>query len=244
MRVAILSDIHSNREALKEVLKRLQSLQIDEIVCLGDIVGYNADPDLCVEELFPLLDVFVRGNHDKSVSSLKDIEHFNEVARQAVCWTRDRMKQANLDRLEKIKEGPLLVNKKFLICHGSPMDEDLYISYLSDALESFRYIHKHYPQVKICFFGHTHIPLIIEKDGRAYSPTGEFILENDRSYLINPGSVGQPRDGIPMASFGVFDDDKMKYEHFRIPFAIDETQKKILAAGLPPFLARRLAVGK
>ena len=243
MRIAILSDIHSNWEAFSEVLKKIEVLEAEKIVCLGDIVGYNADPDICVEEIFARIEDMVRGNHDKAVADLVNTDCFNEVARLAVRWTRKSLKQKSITRLKQLKQGPLLVDNKFLICHGSPMDEDLYILYESSVEASFQYIHTYYRDIKICFFGHTHIPAVIEENGKVYTPPPVFRPEEKRCYLINPGSVGQARDGIPLASFGLFNDEKGTYEHFRIPYPLEVTQKKILDAGLPRFLAERLAVG-
>ncbi len=244
MRFAILSDIHSNWEAFSEVLRKIDVLEAEKIICLGDIVGYNADPQICMDKIFVRADDMIRGNHDKAVSGLVSTGCFNEVAGKAIRWTRKSLKEKNITQLKELKKGPLLIEEKFLICHGSPMDEDLYILYESTVEESFQYINTYYPDIKICFFGHTHIPAIIEENGRAYTPPPVFSPEEKRCYLINPGSVGQARDGIPLASFGIFDDENSTYEHFRIPYPLKETQKKILDAGLPRFLAERLALGK
>lgn len=219
-------------------------LKPEKIICLGDTVGYNADPDLCLEELFTRSDSIIRGNHEKAVSGLVSIDYFNEVAKEVIFWTRRKLKRKNLTRIKQMAKGPLLVNEKFLICHGSPVDEDLYIIYESAARESFQYMHDHYPDIRICFFGHTHVPLVIEEGGEAYPPPRVFSSDDKHCYLINPGSVGQPRDGIPLASFGLYDDEKGTFEHFRIPYPVEKTQKKILSAGLPLFLAERLSLGK
>lgn len=244
MRVAILSDIHANGEAFVEVLKQVKTLNVEKIVCLGDIVGYNADPDFCVEKIFSLTDSMVRGNHDKASWDRLSINFFNEIAREAVKWTRRTMKPINLTRLKNIKKGPLLINNKFLICHGTPMDEDCYIFDMRIAQESFYYIQERHPGISLCFFGHTHVPVIIEESGKAFTSTAEIKLKKDCFYLINPGSVGQPRDGIPLASFGVYDDEAMIFRYFRVQFPVKETQRKILFAGLPTFLADRLTLGQ
>jgi len=243
MRTAFISDLHSNAEALNKVLKYIESLSVDRFICLGDLVGYNTDHDYCVETVFPLADWLVRGNHDKAVSGLMDINYFNNIAREAVLWTRQAIKKENLELIRNLQPGPLVIEGKFLICHGSPMDEDEYIFYIDTIRECFRFMNKHYEGIDLCFYGHTHVPAIIEENGRAYYPEGLVKLVRGRRYLINSGSVGQPRDGISLASFGVFDDREMNYQLFRVEYEIEKTQNKVVSAGLPPVLARRLANG-
>ena len=243
MRIAILSDVHANREALQEVERALQNLSVDSILYLGDAVGYNADPDYCVRRLVELADLVVRGNHDKTVVNPKDLDWFNEVARAAIIWTRNALSAKSLEILESFPEGPRIVLDRYLFCHGSPMDEDLYITRRADVDRSFNYLRENTEGINICFFGHTHVPLIIEEDGRALTPPERFSLDPLRRYLINPGSVGQPRDRVPQASFGVIDEEAMVYYHYRVPFPIKTAQRKIIAAGLPRMLADRLAAG-
>ncbi len=243
MRIAILSDVHANREALWEVERALQDLAVDSILYLGDAVGYNADPDHCVRRLAELTDLAVRGNHDKTVANPKDLSWFNEVARAAILWTRDALSAQSLEILDSFPEGPRAVLDRYLLCHGSPMDEDLYIMRRADVDRSFNYVRDNTEGIKICFFGHTHVPLIIEEDGRTLTPPERFSLDPQRRYLINPGSVGQPRDRVPLASFGVIDEEAMVYYHYRVSFPIKTAQAKIIAAGLPRMLADRLAAG-
>lgn len=243
MRTAFISDLHSNAEALKEVLKRIKNLSVDRFICLGDIVGYNADPDYCVERVLPLAEWLVRGNHDKAVSGLMDINCFSSAAKEAVLWTRRIIENKNLELIRNLQPGPIAIDGKFLICHGSPMDEDEYIFYIDTIRECFCFMGEHYEGIDLCFFGHTHMPAIIEENARAYYPEGPVKLVRGRRYLINSGSVGQPRDGISLASFGVLDDREMNYQLFRVEYKIEKTQNKVISAGLPPVLARRLASG-
>ena len=243
MRIAVLSDVHANREALQEVELRIRDLATDVILNLGDAVGYNADPDYCTRRLAELTDLAVRGNHDKTVTKPTNLGWFNEVARSAILWTRDAMSPGSLDILESFPRGPRVVLDRYLICHGSPMDEDLYITRQADVDRSFAFLKKITEEIRICFYGHTHVPYIIEENGRALIPPERYHLDPGRRYLINPGSVGQPRDRVPMASFGVLDEDEMVYYHYRVPFPIETAQRKIIAAGLPRMLADRLAAG-
>jgi diadenosine tetraphosphatase ApaH/serine/threonine PP2A family protein phosphatase len=243
MRFAVLSDVHANREALEEVEGKLRGLAVDALLYLGDAVGYNADPDYCTRQVAAMTDLMVRGNHDKTVSNPVDLDWYNEVARSAIQWTRRATSTAALDILASFPKGPRIVRDRYLICHGSPMDEDLYITRQADVDRSFRYLSEKTDGVRICFYGHTHVPYIIEENGRTLTPPERYRLDPARRYLINPGSVGQPRDRIPLASFGVFDEEEMLYYHYRVPFPVKTAQRKIIAAGLPKMLAERLAAG-
>jgi predicted phosphodiesterase len=243
MRIAVLSDVHANREALAKVEEALADLDIDSVIYLGDAVGYNADPEHCVRRICAMTESLVRGNHDKTVVEPKNLQWFNEIAREAILWTRAQLSRESLELLSEFPRGPRLLFDRYLVCHGSPMDEDLYITRQKDVDRSFSYMEELWQGVRICFFGHTHVPLIVEEQGRIVNPPERFTLDPGRRYLINPGSVGQPRDRNPLASFGVLDDEDMVYHHYRIPYPVEETQKKIRAAGLPGMLAERLAAG-
>jgi diadenosine tetraphosphatase ApaH/serine/threonine PP2A family protein phosphatase len=132
---------------------------------------------------------------------------------------------------------------RYLICHGSPIDEDLYITGRADVDRSFSFLHKTAEDIRICFYGHTHVPYIIEENGSALTPPERYPLDPEHGYLINPGSVGQPRDRVPLAAFGLFDDEEMVYYQYRVPYPIETAQRKIIAAGLPRKLAERLGAG-
>ena len=246
MRYLILSDIHANREALTAVLNRVRRKRWDKAIVLGDVVGYGANPNQAVEmvrSLRPL--VAIRGNHDKVCSGVEDGEMFNRVALQAAVWTREHLTPANLRWLRSLPEGPVVVDGAFAIAHGTPIDEDAYIFGEIEALNVFRQT-----AFPLCFFGHSHFPVIFGLSPDAIQtvltspPSFHFRLEPGMRYLINPGSIGQPRDGIPLASFAMFDSASRAVRVYRLPYRIEKAQKKILDAGLPRPLADRLALGR
>ncbi len=246
MKYLILSDIHSNQEALRTVLSFVRRKPWDKVVVLGDVVGYGADPNHTVDmlrELKPI--VVVRGNHDKVCSGLENGELFNRIALEAAMWTRKKLTRSNLQWLRKLPQGPVEVDGKFAICHGTPIDEDAYIFGELEALTVFR--HTDFP---ISFFGHSHFPVIFALSPEAITtvltvaPSFRFKLRPGVRYLINPGSVGQPRDGNPLTSFAFYDSDSRVVTIHRIPYQVKDTQRKILSAGLPRPLADRLAIGR
>lgn len=247
MRYLILSDIHSNLEALEAVL-RAAAQKYDAVLVLGDLVGYGADPNAVVERVRGLAPAaIVRGNHDKVASGLDDAEDFNPMARAAAQWTRDALTPATVEYLRDLPVGPVVVDELIEICHGSPMDEDLYIVADLDAARSIGAARS-----PLCLFGHTHVALMARIDGQRRleieAPQGhpefETRIEPDTKYLINPGSVGQPRDGDARAAFAIVDTEKKLVTLYRVTYPIEAAQKKILAAGLPPMLAHRLAMGR
>jgi predicted phosphodiesterase len=246
MRYLILSDIHSNSEALTAVLARVKRKHWDKAVVLGDVVGYGANPNQAVEmlrELKPL--VAIRGNHDKVCSGVEDGEMFNRVALQAAMWTRQKLTPGNLRWLQSLPEGPLIVDGAFAVAHGTPIDEDAYIFGEIEALNVFRQT-----AFPICFFGHSHFPVIFGLSPDAIqtvlteAPSFRFRLEPGVRYLVNPGSIGQPRDGNPFASFAMFDSDARSVTVYRVPYPVERAQRKIIGAGLPRPLADRLALGR
>ena len=246
MRYLILSDIHANREALSAVLTRVRRKRWDRAVVLGDVVGYGANPNEAIEAirgLKPL--VAIRGNHDKVCSGIEDGEMFNRVALQAALWTRRRLTPGNLRWLQSLPEGPLVVDGAFANTHGTPIDEDAYIFGEIEALNVFRQT-----SFDLCFFGHSHFPVVFGLSPDAIQtvlttpPTFSFRLEQGVRYLVNPGSIGQPRDGNPLASFAMFDSATRTVTVYRVPYAIERAQRKILDAGLPRPLADRLALGR
>jgi predicted phosphodiesterase len=246
MRYLILSDIHSNREALEAVLGQVRRKRWDKAVVLGDVVGYGANPNQAIEAIRALKPlVAIRGNHDKVCSGVENGEMFNRVALQAAMWTRRKLTQANLRWLHSLPEGPAIVDGTFAIAHGTPIDEDAYIFGEIEALNVFRQT-----TFPLCFFGHSHFPVIFGLSPDAIqtvlteSPSFRFRLEPGVRYLVNPGSIGQPRDGNPLASFAIFDSDTRTVAIYRVPYAIERTQHKILDAGLPRPLADRLSVGR
>jgi predicted phosphodiesterase len=244
VRFAVLSDIHANREAFAAVVDKLRELDVDQVVFLGDIVGYNPDPNFCIEGLFSLTTLMVRGNHDKAAAGLTSTEYFNEAAEAAVLWTRGQLTARNMERMESLGAGPLELQGGLVICHGSPRDEDEYIFQRTAARENFEFLAEHHPGAGVCFFGHTHVAMIIDDAGEVYPPSDNFRLEAGRRYLINPGSVGQPRDGRSSAALGIYDDRDRSFRHVRVGYPLEKTQRKIIAAGLPDFLAARLEMGR
>ncbi len=249
MLYAILSDIHSNLEALTSVLEAVDEIHPDAVYCLGDIVGYGADPDACVRLVLERAGLVVRGNHDKAVSGLMNLEWFNPIARAAALWTRKNALEETLARVKGLPEGPREGPEGILLCHGTPFDEDAYMLDRDTVAESFRTLDKSYLGAQICFHGHTHVPLVAVRGAareapRLMRPQGEVEISPESKYLINPGSVGQPRDGNAQASFGILDTHRMVYRNLRIAYGIREAQRKILDAGIPEELARRLAEGR
>ncbi len=245
MKYFIFTDIHGNLEAFLAVLKFARRRKIDHFLFLGDMVGYGASPNEIIQKIQLLKPIsIIRGNHDKAVSEIDNVKTFNPIAAAAIHWTQQNLKKNNLNYLKRIKQGPRIVNKDITICHGAPFDEDHYIFGEFDAAEAFLHI-----KTQICFFGHTHFPfLYTEKD---HFVEGTFItgdssevkIEKDVRYLINPGSVGQPRDRNTRASCAIYDSQKKKIKFYRIEYNIEEAQKKILEADLPSALAERLGLG-
>ncbi len=246
MRYLILSDIHANCEALTAVLAHVRRKRWDRAVVLGDVVGYGANPNQAVDmvrDLKPL--AAIRGNHDKVCSGIEDGEMFNRVALQAALWTRGRLTPSNLRWLQSLPEGPIVVDGAFAASHGTPIDEDAYIFGEIEALNVFRQT-----TFPLCFFGHSHFPVVFGLSPDAIqtvlttSPTFHFRLEPGVRYLVNPGSIGQPRDGNPLASFAMFDSETRSVSVYRVPYKLERAQRKIVEAGLPRPLADRLALGR
>ena len=248
MKYLILSDIHGNMEALKSILLKLEteSVEFDKCIVLGDLVGYGASPNEVTEQIRKLEPAAtVRGNHDKVAVGLSDGRDFNPIARDAASWTREQLSRENRDYIAKLPHGPVEVGDSIRLVHGSPWDEDYYIFNWQEALMAFQSL-----DGQFAFFGHTHMPAIWSLNEDELNGEGisgdlyEHSLEKGARYLINPGSVGQPRDQNPKASMAVFDTDKMKITFFRIKYDIKEAQKKIRKSGLNSYLADRLAVGQ
>ena len=242
MRYAVISDIHSNLEALEAFLKCAESLSPDRTVCLGDIVGYNANPNECVGLVRDKKMLCLMGNHDSRVAGLEEPTDFNLQAAQAVHWTRKNITTENAEFLRTLPRS-LPVNKKFLAVHGWINDTDRYIFGSMDALANFEMMEE--TKTCLCFFGHTHVPIAYAKGKEVewVRPAGTIALEKGKSYLVNPGSIGQPRDRDPRASFLVYDDKKSEITFYRIDYDIAATAAKIMEAGLPERLAERLKLG-
>jgi predicted phosphodiesterase len=246
MRYLILSDIHSNDEALSAVLRHVRRKKFDRVVVLGDFVGYGANPNQVIEKIRRLRrpKALIRGNHDKVVCGLDPGDLFNPIALVAARWTADKLTPVNRRFLEALPVGPAIVDGAFLICHGSPRDEDAYIFSDRDAFLNFEQ-----SDAAVCFFGHSHIPSIftLEPHGiRVEVVVGGKVrvkLERDRRYLINPGSIGQPRDRNPSAGYAIYDASERIVHFDRVPYDAARAREKIRRAGLPGMLGDRLLVG-
>jgi len=246
MRYLILSDIHSNDEALSAVLARVRRKKFDRVIVLGDFVGYGANPNHVIDRVRKLgaEKISIRGNHDKVVTGQDAGDLFNPVALAAAQWTAEKLTPRNRKFLEALPMGPLEVEKGLAICHGSPRDEDAYIFSDRDAFVNFSLF-----QFSVCLFGHSHIPSVftLEPHGiRVEVIKGDRVrlkLAADRRYLINPGSIGQPRDRNPAAAYAVYD-SRQRVVHFdRVPYDVEKARDKIHKAGLPGMLGDRLLVG-
>ncbi len=243
MRYLILSDVHSNLEALETVLKALRK-EVDAFICLGDIVGYGPNPNECCEMMEELGMIGVAGNHDWGTLGRLNLSHFNPYAAEAIIWTRDNLDIRHRDFLASLPEEE--VREKFTLVHGSlvnPLEE--YILSGAQARASFLLL-----TTPILFVGHTHLPqCYIQKEGETFCfrfdfPSGgEIKIRKGYRYLINVGSVGQPRDNVPLASVGIYDEKAKKVTIKRLEYPFTKTQEKIREAGLPSILATRLGFG-
>jgi diadenosine tetraphosphatase ApaH/serine/threonine PP2A family protein phosphatase len=246
MRLAIIADIHSNLEALESVLTRIDAEGVEVILNLGDLVGYNASPNECLELLKTRKVWSLAGNHDLALFDPERAQQFNIIAHQALMWCREQVRPEFLNFLQGL---PLLREQpgSFLACHGSPTSPDTYIAYHFQGKRVLKHLLSR-PQIRLCFFGHTHRRALWYRDIRGkvalrqISPT-KVALSPEEHYLINPGSVGQPRDGNPEAAYAIFDDEEFTIHFKSAPYDIGGAQRRILAAGLPAFLAERLALG-
>lgn len=249
MHYLLLSDIHANHEALEAVMADADERYpaIDKTVCLGDVVGYGADPEAVLNRVRSLTDTIIRGNHDKAVSLGENLEWFNPAARDATYWTLNQLPSECVDFLRELPKGPMLVNG-FQICHGSPLDEDEYLITNGDVQGISGRV-----DVGVTFFGHTHVQggfrilkgVVSSLPRPAMDSDSETIeLEDQAYYLLNPGSVGQPRDHDPRAAYSVYDAENRLCHMHRVPYDIESAQKKILEAGLPERLALRLSYGR
>jgi predicted phosphodiesterase len=244
MRYAVLSDIHANLEALRAVFDAIARLKVDRIVCSGDIVGYNANPNECTEIVRSEGVTCVLGNHDAVACGLEAPDHFNPWAKQAALWTRARLTSENRDFLRELPRE--LQIEDFFLCHGSIHDTDRYVIFLSDVRDNFSLLKELAGGPRICFYGHTHLQIAhCMKGDVVIQERGEVIrIEEGRHYLINPGGVGQPRDGDPRAAMLLYDSTEGRAAFHRVEYDIAAAQSKIIQAGLSSRLAERLSLGQ
>lgn len=245
LRFLILSDVHANWYALETVLGDAEN-RYDRIVCCGDLVGYNPHPSKVIAWTQAHCASVVRGNHDKVIAGIDDIEWFNEVAQTAARWTSAILSPGELNYLEELPKGPLAL-EHFHIFHGSPQDEDEYVTTPLEAARCFSYLER-----GLAFFGHTHLQGgFFSKYGRigripqVRRSERETALELDPDvvYMINPGAVGQPRDTDPRAAYAIFDSDQRLLTLRRVAYPIAKTAEDIRKAQLPEILAFRLFQG-
>lgn len=251
MKYLVLSDVHANLEALRAVLAHAARKKRDAVLFLGDAVGYGGAPNQVLERLRSMKGrvVSVRGNHDRvTLDASLGAVFFNYHARRAVEWAARVLTPANRAFLKRLPQGPLGVEDGVAICHGSPADEDEYLLTEMEAREGFRAT-----DAFVTFFGHSHVPCVFELeliDGR--ESLSSYVLRGCRvtldllphkRYLINPGSVGQPRDRDPRAAYAMYDSQARRLSLYRVPYDVAGARRRILAAGLPNILGDRLLHG-
>ncbi|MEJ7606256.1 MAG: metallophosphoesterase family protein [Bryobacteraceae bacterium] len=236
MQYLILSDIHGNLEALEAVLQDARGSYKQVLNC-GDLVGYGPNPNEVADWCRSHVTHVVRGNHDKACCGLMEMEWFNDNARFSAEWTLGVLSEENLSYLRALPEGPVAV-ENFQLVHGSPRDEDEYLINVPEVAEQTL-------EAAVTFFGHTHIQggFFVHRNGIHRLIHSQLTIEDTAAYLINPGSVGQPRDNDPRAAYVLFDTETMNVEYRRVEYPVKETWRKIVEAGLPDVLGRRLTVG-
>lgn len=240
MRYGLISDIHGNFEALTSALEFLAGQGIDEYLCLGNVVGYGAEPSRCLSEIRELGCDMIAGNHDFAAVGKISVDYFNIFAKESTLWTQEHISN---DEKQFLVAQPLVRDYKgFTLVHGSlnmPQAFD-YIQTIIDALYSFRELKE-----QILFIGHSHVPItFIETDSISFSVNDTIHIEKDKRYIINIGSVGQPRDEDPRSCFAIYDTDAKVVRICRAEYDIDAAAKKIIEAGLPEINAERLRIGR
>lgn len=242
MGIAIISDVHSNLEALESVLKDIRKKKIERILFLGDAVGYGPNPNNCIDVLKKECEILLAGNHDRAAVGMTDIEYFNEFARAAIIWTAGILTEEHKNLLSRLPESARFYSgvEDIFLVHSTPREPESwhYLLTLWDAEVNFNYFTE-----RICFLGHSHVPFIIER-----KLSGEIMIYRDNTalksglrYIVNAGSVGQPRDGDPRACYAIMDSDSIRF--VRIDYNIKKTQQKMVEAGLPKPLIDRLEYG-
>jgi predicted phosphodiesterase len=240
MRIALFGDIHANLEALEAVLADASAQGATDYVCMGDVVGYNADPAACLEIVRKMDCPTVKGNHDEDASGSHSLETMNPVAAIALEWTRQQLADEQRKWLARLRMVRQVAD--FTVVH-STLDQPANWNYVTnrfDAMSNFSY-----QFTQLCFHGHTHVPRVYMKTDRvAEVPADSVTIEDGAKYFINVGSVGQPRDGDWRACYAIYDLDQQHLVFRRVEYDIEKTQAKILAAGLPSMLAERIREGR
>jgi diadenosine tetraphosphatase ApaH/serine/threonine PP2A family protein phosphatase len=243
MRYLLISDIHGNLEALQATFEAAEKLEPYQLMCLGDIVGYGADPAACIDTVGERANLILAGNHDLAVADMIPFDDFNPIARQAIEWTQKVLTPEDKDLLANL---PLqYVDGDYCFCHASPIDPMKfgYIRTLEDVAEVFNHIGQTF-----CFVGHTHLPVLVRMNKQ--SGKMEVVhdtkvhVEHNYRYFVNVGSLGQPRDNNPDACMVLLDEEEVSIEFLRVSYDITASQEKILSEGLPSFLAERLLLAR
>jgi len=242
VRVGIFSDVHANLEALEIVLKAIEYENVDKTICVGDLVGYGPDPNQCIEKVMEIADIVVAGNHDYAACGMLSTEYFNEYAKMAIDWT-SRVIETKFTYI--LSNLPLtVIEDEITVVHATPEAPGgwHYILDIADAQRSFRALKN-----SLCFVGHSHIPVafVQDQDGKiSIRNPSELNIKTDEKYIINVGSVGQPRDGDPRTTYGILDTNKKKFWLKRLPYPVEGVQGKMREENLPPYLINRLSVGQ
>lgn len=240
MRTAIFGDIHANLEALEAVLEDAAGQGVTDYVCLGDVVGYNADPVACLNIIRDMGCPTVKGNHDKDASEDHSLDAMNPVAATALNWTREQLDEDQRGWLKRLRMVRQVAD--YTIVH-STLDQPIHWNYVTnrfDAMSNFSY-----QFTQLCFHGHTHVPRVYIKSDKVREVPAESVeIEAKSKYFINVGSVGQPRDGDPRACYAIYDQDSKLIVFRRVSYNMPKTQRKIIEAGLPEMLAERLEEGR
>ncbi|MCS7298413.1 MAG: metallophosphoesterase family protein [Spirochaetia bacterium] len=241
MVIAIFSDIHSNLEALEVFFNQVYG-KVDRYICLGDIVGYGPDPSPCISIVRNICGAewAVKGNHDRALISPKETSNFNFVAAEAIFWTLDRVSETDIEYIKSLSD--VIDYNGYIFTHGGLIDIDEYITSISSATRNLNRLSR--LGKRIMFYGHTHIPAIWSSKGFQPIEYGKKIyLDKNELYLINPGSIGQPRDNSPLGSYLLFDESDTSVVFRRFEYNVRETYRKITSRGLPEYLGRRLMFG-
>lgn len=244
LKYGIISDVHANFTAMQVALEHLEAVGCDKILNLGDLVGYGAEPAQCVEAIRVRGDTLsIVGNHDRQAVGETD-DRMRKTAAKVLEWTAQRLSTEDVAFLKHLPQG-MVVEDKIVMVHGALTERDTYMLNADEINRNMQSLIDDFPAARVCFFGHTHVPMLIGTKGvmTNLKETKVFKLDPNDRYMINPGSVGQPRDKCPLSSFGIFDTKNWTMTFVRKPYDYRKTQAKIIENGLPEKFARRLAVG-
>lgn len=243
MKLAVLSDVHANLEALQAVVRDIESRAVEKVFFLGDAVGYGANPNECVDIIDSLCEIKLLGNHDYVALGLESSRNFNPMAQKSIKWTREQLSDTTIEKLSDFEMEESFLD--YFMVHATPDNpsEWNYILSKQEALENF----DHFSQ-RFCLVGHSHMPcaFMLDREGVISVSTAEeaFTAEQEFRYIINVGSVGQPRDGIKDACYLLIDNEAGHFDFIRVPYELDKAQEKMQDAQLPKYLITRLASGK